>query len=80
MWYAPEQYKPKDLVDLNEELLKIEGELNTKEAKISLAKFLHHNLGFTTELISGIKLAPFQEITLRGMMERWSHKYRKILN
>jgi len=70
MWYAPEQYKPKDVVDLNEELLKIEGELNTKEAKISLAKFLHHNLGFTTELISGIKLAPFQEITLRGMMEK----------
>ena len=70
MWYAPEQYIPKDVVVLNEELLKIEGELNTKVAKISLAKFLHHNLGFTTELISGIKLAPFQEITLRGMMEK----------
>jgi hypothetical protein len=69
MWYAPKKYEGKGL-DLNKEFLKLEGELNTKEAKISLARFLHYNLGFTTELISGIKLAPFQEITLRGMMER----------
>ena len=56
--------------NLNQELLKLEGELSDKEAKITLAKFLRHNLAFTTELISGIKLAPFQEITLRGLMTR----------
>jgi hypothetical protein len=71
MWYSPEKYRPKNPRDLNQEFLdSLKGELSTKEAKISLAKFLHHNLGFTTELISGIKLAPYQEITLRGMMER----------
>ena len=69
MWYCPDKYK-KDTVSVNDELLKLEGVLEDKEAKISLAKFLSSNLGITTELISGIKLAPFQEITLKGMMNR----------
>ncbi len=70
MWYCPDKYKVENPVDVNQELLKLEGILNDKEAKISLAKFLNANLGFTTELISGIKLAPFQVITLKGMMNR----------
>ena len=69
MWYCPEKYK-EEVPDVNEELLKLTGILEDKEAKISLAKFLSSNLGVTTELISGIKLAPFQEITLKGMMNR----------
>lgn len=69
MWYANEKSQPPP-GHLNEELLKLEGSLNSKEAKISLAKFLRGNLAFTTELISGIKLAPFQEVTLRGMINR----------
>ena len=69
MWYCPDKYK-KDIPNINEELLKLKGDLLDKEAKITLAKFLKSNLGFTTELVSGIKLAPFQEITLKGMMNR----------
>ena len=69
MWYEPEKYKIEP-ENVNSKLLDLKGELGDREAKISLAKFLHSNLGFTTELISGIKLAPFQEITLRGMMNR----------
>ena len=69
MWYCPDKYK-KDTPDINKELLKLEGVLEDKEAKVSLAKFLSSNLWITTELISGIKLAPFQEITLKGMMNR----------
>tara|TARA_Y100001938_G_C8093336_1_gene436517 strand:+ start:598 stop:2424 length:1827 start_codon:yes stop_codon:yes gene_type:complete len=69
MWYCPDKYK-KDIPNINQELLKLKGDLLDKEAKISLARFLRSNLGFTTELISGIKLAPFQEITLKGMMNR----------
>ena len=68
MWYEGKQVVGAE--NLNEELLKLKGELSDKEAKITLAKFLRHNLAFTTELISGIKLAPFQEITLRGLMTR----------
>jgi hypothetical protein len=69
MWYAPEKYQ-QNLPDLNKELLNLKGELTDKQAKISLAKFLRGNIGITTELVSGIKLAPFQEITLKGMMNR----------
>ncbi len=69
MWYCPDKYK-KDIPSINQELLKLKGDLLDKEAKISLTKFLRGNLGFTTELISGIKLAPFQEITLKGLMNR----------
>ena len=69
MWQAPDKYKI-DVPDVNQELMKLEGHLGNKEAKISLAKFLRANIGFTTELLTGIKLAPFQEITLRGLMNR----------
>ena len=48
----------------------MEGFLSDREAKITLAKFLQANLAFTTELLSGIKLATYQEVTLRGMMNR----------
>ena len=50
MWYAPEKYKIES-GNTNKELLKLEGYLDDKEARISLAKFLNANLGFTTELI-----------------------------
>ena len=69
MWYAPEKYQ-QNVKDTNLELLELKGELDSKAAKISLAKFLRANLGFTVELISGIKLAPFQEVTLKGFFNR----------
>ena len=69
MWIAPEKYKP-NLPSVNEELSKLEGFLEDKEAKTSLAKFLRANVGVTTELISGIKLAAYQEITLKALMNR----------
>jgi len=69
MWHCPDKYEI-DLPDVNEGLSKLEGYLEDKEAKISLAKFLRANLGITTELISGIKLAPYQEITLKALMNR----------
>ena len=69
MWYCPDKYK-KSIPNLNEEFLDLKGELSDKQAKITLAKFLNSNIGITTELISGIKLAPYQEITLKGVMNR----------
>lgn len=69
MWYCPDKYNFK-LPDVNEELLKMKGTLEDQEAKNSLVKFLRHNIGFTTELITGIKLAPYQEITLKGFFNR----------
>lgn len=69
MWYSPEKYN-KNVVNLNEEFLKLTGELDDREAKITLIKFLKNNLSFTVELLTGIKLSPYQEVTLKGMINR----------
>jgi hypothetical protein len=69
MFYEPEKYK-KPIVDINVELAKLEGELEDKEAKITFARFLRRNIGFTTELLTGIKLAPYQIITIKGLLDR----------
>ena len=69
MWHCPEKYK-RGAENLNKDFLRLQGELGAKEAQISLAKFLRHNLYFTTELLTGIKLASFQEVTLRAMLNR----------
>ena len=69
MWSCPEKYE-KEVGDINSRLAKLEGYLEDKEAKISLSEFLRNNLYFTTYLLSGIKLAPYQEITLRALFNR----------
>jgi len=69
MIYCPDKYI-REVKDVNAKLAELKGYLNDKEAKISLAKFLRSNLGFTTELISGVKLAPYQEIHLKALMNR----------
>ena len=43
MWYCPDKYKD-PVVNINKELLELGGELEDKEAKITLAKFLRANL------------------------------------
>ena len=69
MIYCPDKYL-REVKDVNAELADLKCYLNDKEAKISLAKFLRANIGFTTELISGVKLAPYQELHLKAMMNR----------
>lgn len=69
MWYCPEKYK-RNIEDVNLTLSKLSGDLEDKEAKITLAKFLRSNIGFTTEIISGQKLYPFQEVILKGMLNK----------
>jgi hypothetical protein len=59
--------KDENLPDVNAELLKLEGELTDEEAKLTLARFLRYNLGFTCEYISGLKLYPFQQIIMKGL-------------
>ncbi len=68
MWYPEKSII--EAPNINEQMKALKGELEDKEAKITLSKFLRNNLGFTTELLSGIKLAPFQEITLRGLLTK----------
>jgi hypothetical protein len=69
MIYCPKKYQ-KPVIDINEKLLQLEGELSDEDAKSTLAQFLRGNLGLATELISGIKLAAYQEMTLRAFFNR----------
>ena len=63
--------QPKKLiVPVNQELLKLEGELTDEEARISLAKFLRSNIGFTTELALGLTLEAYQELTIKSFFNR----------
>lgn len=71
MWYQPPKYI-KPVHDINIDLNKLMGELDDKEAKFTLAQFLYRNLGFTTEILTGISLYPDQIITIKGMMK---HNY-----
>jgi len=70
MWINGSQDKAASY-DLNADFLtNLKGQLEDKECKISLTKFLRHNLGLTAELISGVKLFPFQELMIRSWFQR----------
>jgi len=60
----------KSITNINKELLALPGELTDKEARISLAKFLRYNLGFTTDLTLGLTLESYQELTLHSFFNR----------
>lgn len=70
MWMCPAKYNNKLFYNVNEKMKQLQGELDDREARLTLVDFLRSNIGLTVELISGIKLAPFQEITLKGMLDR----------
>ena len=55
--------------NLNEELLKIKGYIEEKEAKHELHNFLRENITFTTNLIAGVELFPFQHLAIKSMLE-----------
>lgn len=74
MIYIPEKYK-KDISCINDEFMKLEGELGIHEAQVQLAQFLRANIGFTVQLLTGglrngIDLYPYQEILLKMMLNR----------
>jgi hypothetical protein len=60
----------KDIVDVNKELLNLHGELDDRTAKITLAKFLRHNIGFTSQLILGINMEAMQVMHINAMFEK----------
>src|SRR5882724_3752919 len=68
MIFYPEKYRNKK-PDINKEILAIKGEMDEYTARVTLAKFLFHNLGFTADMIAGIKLYPDQIINIKGLLE-----------
>lgn len=64
--YTGNQLK-KPVVKINQELKALHGELDDRTARISLAKFLRYNLGFTSQLILGINMEPIQEMHMNAL-------------
>lgn len=55
--------------DINDELLRIKGYMDEKDAKYHLHNFLRENITFTTDLIAGVELFPFQHLAIKSMLE-----------
>lgn len=65
-WEKGNQYN-KNIEDINSYIMSLEGFVDERESKLLLYKFLRENPTFTTELISGIKLFPFQHMAIKSM-------------
>ena len=62
-----QKYREKE--DINKVLSELGGYLDEKEAQVLLYKFLRENITFTTNLIAGVDLFPFQHLAIKGMFE-----------
>lgn len=60
----------KILPDINSEIEQLQGHLNEEESRVALSKFLRANVAVTVELMTGIKLYPIQEMTIRAMLQK----------
>jgi len=69
MIYSPEKYK-RPLQNVNQELMELQGELDDRVARVSFAKFMRYNIGWTVEFLCGFALEAFQEMTLKAWMIR----------
>ena len=55
--------------NVNQEILDLEGFLDENDAKQNLYKFLKDNITFTTNLLAGVDLFPFQHMAIKAMFE-----------
>jgi hypothetical protein len=70
MAWEPGKQKRSSKEDFNEFLLNLDGYIeDEEEAKILLYKFLRENITFTTSLLSGVELFPFQHMAIKAMFE-----------
>ncbi len=59
-WIEGNQKRKSLFRNVNQEILSKQGFLEEREAKILLYKFLRSNISFSSEIICGVKLFPFQ--------------------
>ena len=82
-WETGNQLERNQFKNFNQELAEIKGFIEEKDAKILLYKFLRENITFTADLVSGVKLFPFQHMAIKSMfntdyfMGRWSRGMSK---
>ena len=53
--------------DINQIIMAKEGHLDEREAKLLLYRFLRENPSFTSELLTGVQLFPFQHMAIKAM-------------
>ena len=68
-WETGNQIPRKQEFISNEDILKIDGHLEEREAKLLFYQFLRNNITFSTDLITGVKLFPFQHMVIKSMFE-----------
>jgi len=68
-WEIGSQKSRKEDINVNDQIMSLEGFIEEDEAKVLLYKFLRENITFTTDLISGVKLFPFQHMAIKAMFE-----------
>jgi hypothetical protein len=68
-WELGNQIPRKQELITNDELLNIDGYLEEREAKLLFYQFLRNNITFATDLITGVKLFPFQHMAIKSMLE-----------
>ena len=64
-----QQDREKYSADINEIIEAKEGFLDEREAKLLLYKFLRANTTFAVDMLSGVKLFPFQHMAIKAMLE-----------
>ena len=68
-WECGSQKPKKNYLITNDELLQKDGYIEEREAKLLFYQFLRNNITFSTDLITGVKLFPFQHMAIKGMLE-----------
>ena len=68
-WDKGIQKSRTEFEDFNKEILQKKGFLKEEESQLLLYQFLRQNVTFATDLLSGVKLFPFQHMAVKAMFE-----------
>jgi hypothetical protein len=68
-WIEGKQKRKSVYRNVNQQILDKKGFLEERDAKILLYKFLRGNISFSSEIICGVKLFPFQHLAIKTMFE-----------
>lgn len=69
MWEVGNQKPRKKNFMSNEDMMKIKGSLDEREAKLLFYQFLRNNITYTADLLMGVELFPFQHILIKSILE-----------
>ena len=68
-WEPGQQKRKLKEYDINKVIMDIDGFIDERESKILLYQFLRENITFSTNLIAGVDLFPFQHMAVKAMFE-----------